>query len=228
MQALDKIRPHFEPDGCRLGIITPDRCEELYALMKNDVIPDEPVSQLTRIEWTEESEERTLQNLKQNMSLCILNKETDEIMGVRLARIIRRTDPAFHQSLIKDEKRLAMYRFLTKKDDEIDLFNRLEVAEVIHFFGLGVARKFRKRGIATLLLNASIALVRELGFQGIKGEATSYYVQKIYERAGFELVATIPYITFVSPSGETNIDRSQQCPEDACKIYILKLSPIKH
>lgn len=136
-----------------------------------------------------------LKHLIQN--ICI-SKETNKIMGVRITGILQRTDPPVDTSKIKDEKFLTAYEFVTQKDEEVDVLNRLGVDEVMNFFGLGVVREFRRKGIATKLLNAAVAFAKELGIKGIKGMGSSCISQKIFEKAGFETAITIPYNSYVT------------------------------
>ena len=60
----------------------------------------------------------------------------------------------------------------------------------IHFSGLGTNDKYRRRHLATRMLNTGIAFAKHLGIDPIyiKGEASNNYSKKVYENSGFEIL----------------------------------------
>lgn len=218
LQALNNIRCEFETDDGRLAIVTPDRYEEVYDILENHFIPDEPLCTSFGTPWDKAFKSVVDENLQQNLSVCMISKDTDEMMGIRLIGTMKRTDPPLEKT---DDPISALFEFMGHKDKEVDIFNHLGVDEGIHFFTLGVHRKYRQRGLASRLLLAAVALSKELGFKGIKGEGTSNFSQRIYEKAGFETLATLPYDTYLTPAGHPIREKSGV--HTCTKVYALKL-----
>lgn len=182
---------------------------------------DEPISRSIGVTWSKEFEELTYDHLKDNVSICMINNKNDEIMGTRISGLMKKSDPQFDPTIYKDEGMRSLFGFVTQKDGEVDLFNRLGVEEVFHFFALGVRKHYRQRHLGSLLLKAAVALAAELGYKAVKGEGTSKYSQRIYENAGFECIMTLPYDTYIVPSGKTIRDGSGEHTDT--KIYVIKL-----
>ena len=51
-------------------------------------------------------------------------------------------------------------------------------------------------GLGNRLLAASVGMCQELRFKAIKGEGTSNFSQKVAEKQGFEILATMPYDSY--------------------------------
>ena len=82
-QALHKVKAEYEIVEGKLAIITPDRYEEAYAILANDFIPDEPLSQaFGLINWDECFKKMALEDLKKNLSVCLTSTDNDEIIGI--------------------------------------------------------------------------------------------------------------------------------------------------
>lgn len=219
-EALDKVKAQFELDNGRLAIITPDRYEETYDIMGNHFVPDEPLSRAFGVTWHDDFETLTHDQLVQNLSICMIDKDTREIMGVRLIGLMKKSDPHNYFSNIKYEPLRSLYEFLTHKDKEINFFERYGVDEAVHFFTLGVHKKYRRMGLGGRLLAAAVAMSRELGFKAIKGEGTSNFSQRIYEKQGFETLLEMPYDNYFY-KGKPIRDGTGE--HTMTKIYGLKL-----
>lgn len=193
---MENVKGKFEMENSRLAIITPDLYDETYDIMGNDFTPDEPLCGSFGVKWHEDFKQSTLQNLVQNVSICMISKDTEKIMGIRIIGIMRKTDPPADFSKMGYEPLRGLFTFLTHKDNEVDFFTRYEVDEAIHFFTLGVNKNYRRMGLGTRLLAAAVDLSRELGFKAIKGEGTSNFSQRIYEKQGFETLLKMPYDSY--------------------------------
>ena len=63
---------------------------------------------------------------------------------------------------------------------------------------LAVHKDFRQRGIGLEFMNATLALIKYLDFGGIivKGEGSGNYVNKVFEKAGFDFLGEVVYKDF--------------------------------
>ncbi|KAL4225902.1 hypothetical protein ACF0H5_013890 [Mactra antiquata] len=218
--ALDKVKSEFEVENGRLAIITPDRYAETYDIMGNHFTPDEPLCRSFGVVWDKEFERATCENLKSNVSICMISKDTNEIMGIRVIGTMKISDPPMDLSEFNYEPLRSLFTFLTHKDKEVRFFEQFGVDEAIHFFTLGVNKKYRRMGLGGKLLAAAVAMSRELGFKVIKGEGTSNFSQRIYEKQGFETLYTLPYDSYMY-NGRPVIDGTGEHTQT--KIYGLRL-----
>ncbi|XP_045165782.2 uncharacterized protein LOC123529497 isoform X2 [Mercenaria mercenaria] len=220
IEALEKVKAEFEIDNGRIAIITSDRYAETYDIMGNHFTPDEPLSKAFGVTWNEEFEQSVHKTLVQNVSICMISRDTNEVMGVRVIGLMRKSDPPSDFSSIKYEQLRSLYEFLNHKQYEVNFFERYEVDEAIHFTTLGVHKKFRRMGLGGRLLGAAVAMCRELGFKAIQGEGTSNFSQRIYEKQGFETLITMPYDSYFY-KGQPIINATGE--HTMTKIYGLKL-----
>ena len=198
-QALDKVRAEYETDNSRLAIITPDRYEEICDIMAHHFAPDEPLSRGFGVTWNKEFEASVLENLKCNVSFCMISKDTSEIMGVQVIGIVKSCDtpPDLALAELQNEEWRSSLNFFTRRDSEVDFFGRFGVGEAVYFFGLAINRKYRRMGLGGRMVAAAVAMSRELGFQVIRTEGTSNYSQRILEKQGFETLLTMPYDSYM-------------------------------
>lgn len=194
-QALEKIKNNFPVTGGHLEIIQEDRYSEVIDIMANHFVPDEPLSAAFGVVWCPDFEKLVLSNLKMNLSVMAVSDDTNEVMGIRICGVRKKTDTD-NLDEMEDEPLRSLFKFLGSEDDEIDFFNRYGVSEQFHFLSLAVHAKYRRRGLGNILLGACVALAKELGFKAIKGEGTSNFSQRIYEKQGFESVLALPYNQF--------------------------------
>ena len=163
--------------------------------MANHFFPDSPLCQAFGVSWHEDIKKGVLEDLKANLSICMITKDTNEIIGVRITSVMRKTD------LPKDlnteyEPLRSWYTLRALQDKEVNFFERYEVEEVVRLFGLGVKKNYRRLGVGNRLFEAGLAMCRELGFKAIKGEVTSDISHRLYEKHGFEVLSEMPLSSY--------------------------------
>ena len=173
-------------------MITEDRYSDVIDIMANHFVPDEPLSNAFGVVWSKAFEEIVLSDLKKYLSVMAVSDDTNEVMGIRICGLRTKSDSG-DLSHIEDEPLRSLFTFLAHKDTEVDFFNRYGVSEQFHFLSLGVHAKYRRRGLGGVLLGTCVELAKELGFKAIKGEGTSLFSQRIYEKQGFETAYELPY-----------------------------------
>ena len=188
--------------------------------MANHFVPNEPLCQTFGVTWNKDPEKLTLEALKKNVSICMISQDTEEIMGVRITSIMRKTDSPEDLSDMENEPLRSLLTFLTHRDKEVDFFERYEVDKAIHFFTLTVNQKYRCNGVGGRLIAVSVAMSRELGFKVIKGECTSNFSQRIFEKQGFVIVLEMPYASYFY-NGRPIIEGTGE--HTMTKVYALKI-----
>ena len=124
-------------DNGTLAIITPDQYDEACNIMANYFFPDNPLCKSFGVTWNEPLNEVTLAILKMNLSVCMMTRDTKEIMGVRITGVKTKSDPP--ENFCPEEEPLkALLTLTTLQEKEVNVFERYEVDEVVDFLALAV------------------------------------------------------------------------------------------
>ena len=126
--------------------------------------------------------------------MALLSDKTDEVIAARVITLHDRNVHFSSEDFESDamKKIVAIYNHITAKCNIYDHYN---VDELFHFFGFGVHRDYRRKGIATKVMKAAVALVKNMniGSVVIQGEGTANGSKRIYEKLGFEILAEVVY-----------------------------------
>ena len=188
--------------------------------MANNFAHDEPLCQAFGVTWNKDLENIMLETLKNNVSICMISKDTNEIMAVQITGVMKKVDSLQDLSDIENEPLRSLLTFLTHRDKEVNFFERYKVDEGIHFFTLTVNKKYRCNGVGGHLIAVCVAMSRELGFKVIKGEGTSNFSQRIAEKQGFDIVLEMPYASYFY-NGRPLIESTGE--HTMTKVYALKI-----
>ncbi|XP_052817703.1 arylalkylamine N-acetyltransferase 1-like [Mya arenaria] len=181
------------PEG-ELVFITEDRLDDALSMPRQCFIDDEPMGKSIGVQFTEEFKLYWLTTFRQGLSFMLVNPTNGDIMGFRgICTALKEDKEEVNQ--IKDASLRKIFSILGLLVKEADFFGRYDIEECFHFFGLGVAKQYRKRGIAKRLMEAGIVFLRNLDVDPvyIKSEGTSNFSQKTFEQLGFETLAEIKY-----------------------------------
>ncbi|MDK9697267.1 MAG: helix-turn-helix domain-containing GNAT family N-acetyltransferase [Siculibacillus sp.] len=120
----------------------------------------------------------------------------EELISRVAADFLRDFDPRREASFIAEvDERIVGAVFVTRKDDEVAKLRLLHVES-----------EMRGRGIGTRLVDACVRFARERGYRTLTLWTNDVLVEarRLYERAGFRLVASEPHRMFGPPLvGET-------------------------
>ena len=146
------------------------------------------------VSWCKLLETYWLEALKLNLSLMLVDEETDEAIAFRTIMHIFKEDKSDRKSegeepKVSDELKI-LKPFLLYCDKQADFFDHYGVTEAYRFLSLGVTQKYQRRGLATKIFHAAIDMVRNFGFDQIhiKGEGSSNFSKRIYEKEGFDIL----------------------------------------
>ena len=128
------------------------------------------------------------------MCLALVSDSTGEIVGVRANHIISKA-VKLDKTHIKTEGIRKFINFIQYLDSLCSVFDHYNVEEVFHFLALGVHKDYRQRGIGTKMMKAAVTLVENLGLGNviIKGDGTSNYSKRIFEKLGFDMLLEVKY-----------------------------------
>lgn len=191
-QAFEKARDAVCFDEGTLVLIQEDNYDKALDFLHNSFLKTEPISQSVNIEWGQDIQDIFRKSFEQNMSFMLLNETNGDVMGARLMQVMKHDDK--HEAdQFKDIGMKKLIGFWHYSAAKTNFFEHFPVKEAVNFFGLGVAEKYRKRGIGTKLMDVSMQFIENLGIFPIciKGEASSSFSQKIYEKLGMERLADV-------------------------------------
>lgn len=159
--------------------------------------PDEPVSRSVGLTMDGELRDLLRSVLEYNLSVALVSSETREIIEGRIISVKNKNDTIDINSL-KSELLMKYVDIMTELDRLTSIFEYFKVDDVIHFFGFGVHKKYRHRGIGEKLMRAAVFFYRnlELGDVVIKGEGTSNFSKRVFEKVGFEVLAEVVYADY--------------------------------
>ena len=126
----------------------------------------------------------------------LISDSTDEIVAIRVNSLGKKgtnfypVDPS-----TKPEGMRKINGILQALRAKCDVYEQYNVTERMDFDALGVHRDHRRKGIGLKIMKAAIALVKNFGISPIliKGEASSNFSQKIYEKCNFDELGEILY-----------------------------------
>ena len=165
-----------------------------------------------------------IQQVKENITLILVSDTTDEIVAVRVNKISKKDEHANetqhedkeyvnesnkenkeHINETQNDKSKAVSEGRKKLEQLgeainslINVYEHYNVDEVIEFMALAVHKDFRQRGIGLKIMNATLALIKNLELGGVivKGAGSGNYVNKIFEKAGFDFLGEVVYKDF--------------------------------
>ncbi|XP_073839199.1 arylalkylamine N-acetyltransferase-like 2 [Musca autumnalis] len=128
-------------------------------------------------------------NFDHGISLIAVIKDTDELVGVTITGP-KGPDEAEHLAKAAaaegNTKWGRILKFLEKVEREADVFKRYNVTKVLHLHATCVDDKMRGKNICARLNNAVVVLARQMGFELLTTDCTSFYSASVKDRLGWD------------------------------------------
>ena len=133
--------------------------------------------------------------MKQNVSLILVSDTTGQIVAVRVSNIGRKGHNLVDPENVKPEGLRKIFGLLGVLYSLCDVYEHYNVDEYFGFVALGVHKDYRRKGIGLKIQKAAVNMVKnfELGPIVLKGEGTSNFSKKIYEKLEFDILAEVIY-----------------------------------
>ncbi|XP_060554176.1 uncharacterized protein LOC132715204 [Ruditapes philippinarum] len=196
-KTLDNIKEDYETNDERLEIITSDRYDDIYDVIENHFIPDESLCRAFGVKWHEDFRKIIHGFLVQNMSVGLFARDTNELKGVKIIGVMKKSDPTDNVTIISYEPLREIFIFLTHQASGVNFFERYRCNKAAYFFAICVKRNHRRQGIASRLTSVAVAMCKELGFEALYIEGTSNYTHRISEKQNFEKLHKLPYRNYI-------------------------------
>ncbi|KAL4218872.1 hypothetical protein ACF0H5_021460 [Mactra antiquata] len=221
-EALKKVRQEVDVPGVKIEIVTEEYYDKALVFMRDNFVLKEPMAVSVGLQWTPELEQIWIRCFKFNISLMFVDEKTGEIIAMRTSKISRKGE-SVDPSTIKEQPLRDVFDIFTHCERNADFFGKFGTTEAFHFYGLAVSEKYGRQGYGEKICRAAISMFRHLGFDPfyIRGEATSNYSKRIYEKVGLQEIFEQRYDTWIvdgrRPIQNTGIHESM-------KLYGMKLT----
>ena len=108
---------------------------------------------------------------------------------------IGKKDKKLDTANLKPEGLRKIFECLDVLYNKCDLYQYYKVDEYLGFVALGVHKDYRRRGIGLKVQKAAVNLIKsfELGPIVVKGEGTSNFSKRIYEKLEFDVLVELMY-----------------------------------
>ena len=110
---------------------------------------------------------------------------------------------------------------MTKLHQDIHLFEQYHSEHLLHIYLLGVHPAYRQNRLASQLVDLSIDLAREKGFDLIYADVTSRYSLNAFLKHGFQVIKTIDYQSYENSGGEKVFQ--EMSIHESCSIVLKDL-----
>lgn len=166
-------------------------------------------------------DERAIKDMAEGMSLMVKHKHNGDIVGACINCSVYPWDPDHTEKLAssckcsKMKKLLLFYAYMTRKPDLWSSYGVKKVFEMAYLF---ISPDHRRKGLSYRLLEESMNLGREKGFQVIRCDATNFITAKLCEKLGMKLVDEIKFSTYFDKKMDPVFNPPP--PHDSIKIYV--------
>ena len=195
--------------------------DRLMKFLTDHFNTDEPMARSIGLQYDDEVNSLMKEIYKENISILLISDLTGEIIACRTIAIGKK-DEEVDWTKFTNEKLATIFKFISHKKKEMDVFKRFNVNTSINFVQLGTNRNYRHQGIASKMMEVALLFCKELGINPVcvAGEGSTNYSQRIYEKNGFETLHIIYYDEY-KENGEVVF--KNMAPHKSTKIYVKQL-----
>ncbi|KAH3771363.1 arylalkylamine N-acetyltransferase-like 2 [Dreissena polymorpha] len=219
-KAFEKTKSQIQfPEGEPV-LVDERNMEDAIAIMRDHFFPDDPLGVATDQTLTPDMRNICLAIFQSKISFLVLDRTSREPIAARFMRVNRRVE-TMTADMFTDPSLKMLVGLIDIIEEKANIFERFQVDEAIQFFGMCVRRDKRRRGIGTKLVEFSIQFVKNLGIRPIciRGEPTSKFSIRIYEKSGLRHVVTMDYAGYQKDGRPV----MKTVPgEDVCCVYAAK------
>ena len=171
-----------------------DRADRFFA---EHLLEDEPSCKPLGVGMNTTMRKMFMYFLTQDMSLMLLHPDTNEIIAIRVMGL-GNDDPPPPES-IDDEPMKTLVTLWNYCDERAKFFDHYKIKEAVIFFGIGVAKEYRNRGLATEIMKTTLSFLKNMNASPlyVKGGTASKYAANIFDKCGFKLLDELRYDEYI-------------------------------
>ncbi|XP_075162415.1 arylalkylamine N-acetyltransferase-like 2 [Haematobia irritans] len=161
--------------------------------------------------------------IKSGYCLKAIDPLTNELLGVCINESLQPDEEMNAPNAVvkTDSIQVKIHKFLTKVKKDADLFKRFNVPKIFHISAMCVKKGEYGNGIGKRFFEASQELAKNLEFELIAADCTSFYSAKILDCLGWNCVNTINYMDYLYENNEQVFKLSE--PHKSCKTFAIRL-----
>ena len=188
----------YATDGLRIEVIAEERYEDMANFIRDHYAPDEPTGKSLNLKWDTELRDVIIAILKQNISVALIEVETDEILAGQAVTIENKLG-ILEPASFKSEALAKVFGLVNDLDKLCNVYDHYKVENIIHLWQLATHKDHRHKGFATKLITAMLEAFRilEMGPMAIKVECTHNGSKRVFEKLGFEALAEIKFAVYM-------------------------------
>ncbi|KAL4218875.1 hypothetical protein ACF0H5_021463 [Mactra antiquata] len=191
-KAFEKVEHETNIKNSKLILITSEYYDHALQLLKDHFVHDEPMAIAFDMQWDIDAEHFWRGVYNEDLSIGLCEEDTGKLIAIRgIKVIVDGSDPEGNDDQhIMDERLMQGLTFMKYCDEQSKFFQHFKTDCAIQFLGLVVHDRHRNKGFASQLFEAALNFVQNLGVSQVvvKGEGSSIFSQKIYEKFGFEKI----------------------------------------
>lgn len=168
--------------------LSPEHFDEAVQLMKVNYLPDEPMAKVMNLLSEPGSIEDYMDawktSMNQKMAVGCYKTGSSELVAVNFLAVITKHDPKKEKKYRGDASRVTfeIYGWILQ---QFDVYSELNTTSCLVAYGMGVAREYRFRGIATEFLKARLPMMKAVNVPYTVTLFTADGTQKAAAKAGY-------------------------------------------
>lgn len=160
-----------------------------------------------------------MKSLKEGLSSVALEEDSGEIVGAVLAHDFGKPPPDGISAM--DLGSEPVISLIDELESAFLNTHSIRAEKYLHIFMIAVRDDFSRKGIAQNLLDSCVNQAKRSGYQIAFAEATNRFSQRIFLKAGFDVVCSIEYEDFELDGQRPFLDIKD---EGACLLMELDIS----
>lgn len=212
-------------DDIRIRIIQPQERQRVLDFLRIHYYLEEPLTCGCEPKQQEKADEDfNMSNIEHGTCLMAVLQQTDTIVGAVMAgpKGPYEADHLFEAAAKSGPTKWGtIMHFLGGVERDAAVCQRYGVKNVLHAHVIGVDTKMRGKNIGGRLMTELKTLGKELKYELLTADCTSYYSAKMCERLGWDCVNTAYYKDYV----DANMKQIYRppAPHESCKTYAVRL-----
>lgn len=209
----------------KICVIKPQDRQRVLDFLRLHYYREEPLTVGTEPQQQDPADEEfNMSNIEHGTCLMAVHGENETIVGAVLAgpKGPHEADHLFEDAAKEGSSKWGVIlKFLACVERDANVCPRYGVEKVLHAHVLGVDSKTRGKNIGSRLLAELKLLGKQLNYELLAVDCTSYYSAMICDRLGWDCVNTVYYKDYLDEN---------QCqvfhvtpPHDCCKTFAVRL-----
>ncbi|XP_061393499.1 arylalkylamine N-acetyltransferase-like 2 [Musca vetustissima] len=213
-------------DNIRISVIQPEYRQRVLDFLRTHYFREEPLTIGREPRHQEPDEEEfILSIINHGTCLMAIHTETESIVGVA-SSCPKGPDEAenlFEEVATEGPTKYGIIlKLLAEVERDANVFHRYDVQKALHVHVLGVDAKMRGKNIGGRLMFELTVLGKQLGYEVITADCTSYYSARLCERLGWECINTVYYADYVDDDNKKPYFVPEP-PHNCCRTFAKRL-----